>query len=35
MSKQPSFGRKMNLNFIAVHTADPESGTTFLRNQGV
>ena len=35
MSKQPSFGRKMNLNFIAEHTVDPESGKTFLGNRGI
>ena len=25
----------MNLNFVAEHTADPESGKTFLRNWGI
>ena len=35
MSKQPSFGRKMNLNFIAEHPVDPASAKTFLRNRGI
>ena len=35
MSKQSPFGRKMNLNFIAEHTADLELAETFLRNWGI
>ena len=34
MSRQPSFGEKINLNFFAEHLADPESAKIFLRNRG-
>ena len=35
MSKQPSIDQKLNLNFIAEHTADPQSAETVLKNWGI